>query len=68
MAQGYLEKSDNGRYSISEVYELTCGEGVEVKTPKGWMKMRIEHDGTDYYLISNQGLSFYPKRVCVRSL
>jgi hypothetical protein len=35
MAQGYLEKNDNGRYSISEAYELTCGEVVEVKTPKG---------------------------------
>jgi hypothetical protein len=30
--------------------------------------MWIEHDGTDYYLMSDQGLSFYPKRVCVRSL
>lgn len=68
MAQGYLKKNGNGRYSISEAYELTCGEELEVKTPKGWMKMWIEHDGTDYYLMSDQGLSFYPKRVCVRSL
>ncbi len=68
MAQGYLKKNDNGRYTISEAYELTCGEGVEVKTPKGWVKMWIEHDGADYYLVSDQGLSFYPKKVCARSL
>ena len=68
MAQGYLKKNDNGRYSIREAYELTCGEVVEVKTPKGWMKMWVEHDGTDYYLVSDKGLSFYPKKVCARSL
>ena len=68
MAQGYLQKNDNGRYSIGKAYELTCGEGVEVKTSKGWMKMRIEHDSIDYYLLSDEGLSFYPKKVCARSL
>jgi|LSQX01.1.fsa_nt_gb hypothetical protein len=66
MLQGYLQKNGSGKYSICEAYELNCGEGVEIKTPKGWMMMRVEHDGTDYYLLGDQGLSFYPKRVCAR--
>ena len=68
MAQGYLKKNESGRYSISEAYELTSGEGVEVKTPNGRMKMWVEHVCTDYFLVGDNRISFYPKRVCVRSL
>lgn len=65
MVEGYLEKNDNGRYDIGDLVELTCGKVVEVKTANGWMVMRVEHDGKDYYLLSD-GFSFYPRRVYVR--
>lgn len=67
MTQGYLEKQENGRYCICEAYELTCGDGVEIETPNGWIMMWVEHDGTDYYLVNSNGLSFYPKKVRARS-
>ena len=68
MAQGYLEKSDNGRYSISKVYELTVGGRGRSQTPKRVNKMRIEHDGTDYLLMSDQELSCLPQKGLCRNL
>jgi len=65
MAEGYLVKNDNGRYGICDYIDLTCGKQVEIKTANGWMLMRVEHDGSDYYFLGN-GLSFYPKRLYVR--
>ncbi len=63
--EGYLEKQDTGRYGVSDELELTCGDCVEVMTALGWTKMRIEHDGIDYFLVSN-GFSFYPRKVYAR--
>lgn len=65
MVEGYLKKQDNGRYAVCDKMELTCGRRVEVKTLYGWMVMRVEHDGFDYYFLG-QGLAFYPKMVYVR--
>ena len=65
MTEGYLKKQTNGRYGIGEHLDLACGNCVEVKTASGWIPMRIEHDGFDYYLLA-KGFSFYPKRVFVR--
>ena len=65
MAEGYLEKQENGRYGVSKQMDLTCGLCVEVRTASGWMLMRVEHDGFDYYLLTD-GFSFYPKKVYVR--
>ena len=55
-------KMIGGRYAIREAYELTCVEGVEVKTPKGCVKMWIEHDGAVCYLVSEQGYLSILKR------
>jgi len=65
MAEGYLKKQDNGRYGIDDYIDLSCGRRVEVKTEYGWITMRVEHDGRDYFFI-NDGISFYPKKVYVR--
>lgn len=65
MTEGYLKKNSYGRYSVSKHTELTCGAQVEVKTVHGWLPMRLEHDGIDYYFVGN-GLSFYPRKVYVR--
>ena len=64
MIEGFLKKQVSGRYGICEV-EFTCGAPVEIKTDSGWLIMRIEHDGSDYYLMS-QDFSFYPKKVYAR--
>jgi hypothetical protein len=65
MIQGYLKKQDSGRYTVCGQKELNCGAGLEVETAQGWVPMWIEHDGSDYYLVT-KGLSFYPKTVYVR--
>lgn len=65
MIEGYLKKNDNGRYEVRKHIELTCGAQVEVKTSCGWLLMRLEHDGMDYYFIGH-GFSFYPRKVYVR--
>ena len=65
MIEGYLKKNDNGKYGVCEHMELSCGKLVEVKTAYGWIVMRVEHDGSDYYFLAD-GFSFYPKRVYVR--
>jgi len=65
MIEGYLKKQDNGRYGIDDYVDLSCGKPVEVKTAYGWLLMRVEHDGFDYFFMSD-GISFYPKRVYVR--
>ncbi len=65
MIEGYLRKQDNGRYGIGDYVDLSCGKRVEVKTDYGWMLMRVEHDGLDYYL-TGSGISFYPKGLYAR--
>ena len=66
--EGYLKLQPNGRYAVScreKSCELTCGECVEVRTGNRWLIMRIEHDGSGYYLEAD-GLSFYPKVIYAR--
>jgi hypothetical protein len=63
--EGYLKLQSNGRYAVcgrESSYELTCGECVDVRTGNHWLSMRIEHDGTGYYLLADK-LAFYPKVV-----
>jgi hypothetical protein len=66
--EGYLKLQPNGRYAVcgqEHSCELTCGECVDVKAGNHWVTMRIEHDGSGYYLLAD-GLSFYPKVVYSR--
>ena len=65
MVEGYLKKQDNGRYGIDNYIDLSCGRQVEVKTVYGWIIMRVEHDGRDYFFMNDE-ISFYPKRAYVR--
>lgn len=65
-AEGILHKNENGRYEFNDI-ELSCGYGFEylasddrhmrynehddyVTTPY-WSYGRIEHDGSDYYIV-----------------
>lgn len=63
--QGQLVKNEYGRYCIHDKLELSSGETLEVYTAFGWIPMRVEHDGNEYYLASSL-VSFYPKNVYVR--
>ena len=66
--EGYLKLQTNGRYAVcglENTCELTCGECLEVRAGNRWLTMRIEHDGSGYYLEAD-GLSFYPKTVYAR--
>ncbi len=63
--QGQLVKNEYGRYCIYDKLELSSGETIEVYTAFGWIPMRIEHDGNEYYLQSSL-VSFYPKNVYAR--
>jgi len=51
---GYLEKNANGRLQLGD-RELSCGDVLEVKILRDgrapWIETRIEHNGTDYYLV-----------------
>ncbi len=60
--QGELVKNQYGRYCIHDNMEVTCGETLKVYTASGWIPMRVEHDGDEYYLTSKL-ISFYPKHV-----
>lgn len=64
IAEGYLQKKDNGRYSLDNI-EFSSGKGIEYlcttddhyydfdedKIYPYWKASRIEHDGTDYYIV-----------------
>jgi len=63
--QGQLVKNEYGRYCIQDKLELSSGETLEVYTAFGWIPMRVEHDGNEYYLTSSL-VSFYPKNVYAR--
>ena len=57
-----LEKFQNGRYGYQDKdgsrREFSCGQTLEARIrdrsgcPR-WVKTRVEHDGTDYYLIGH---------------
>jgi len=66
--EGDLKLQPNGRYALcgrEHSCELTCGEYVDVRAGNRWLTMRLEHDGTGYYLLAD-GLAFYPKVVYAR--
>lgn len=64
--EGILRKTANGRYELNG-HEFTCGSGIEYLTNDGrhsrydenlnytevpyWCASRIEHNGSDYYLV-----------------
>ncbi|MBQ5852121.1 MAG: DUF5348 domain-containing protein, partial [Lachnospiraceae bacterium] len=69
--EGALHKNSNGRYEVNGI-ELSSGSGIEylatddrhmryndnddyVPTPY-WCASRIEHDGTDYYIVGANDL------------
>lgn len=64
--KGILTKGYNGRYSY-DGRELTCGDCIEALIPfedgYKWICSRIEHDGSDYYLV---GYKVSLNGLCVR--
>lgn len=65
IATGKLIKNSNGRYEIGD-RELTSGSTLDYyDEDRGWVKTRIEHNGTDYYIVS-RGRDEYIDNVLVR--
>jgi len=59
-----LRKNLNDRYeTVDGKYEFTSGNGIEALVDDGfydvpyWVVTRIEHDGTDYYLVGYKNVS-----------
>lgn len=60
-----LERFPNGRYGYMDaqgnVHTFSCGKTIEAKIrdrygKQCWIKTRIEHDGTDYFLWGGRGV------------
>lgn len=66
-----LHKNDNGRYSC-EIREYTCGNRIEFYgydddiEKYRWRISRIEHDGSDYYIVGFRDLPLDGLRIRIR--
>ena len=55
-----LHKSISGRYETSTGHYYTSGQGIEALIRDGhpeaayWVRTRVEHDGSDYYLVGHK--------------
>ena len=64
-------KNENGRYEVllldsTSIYELHCGDGLELLINGKWIEARVEYD-KDFYLITKTGNCEFPlKRVEVK--
>ncbi len=62
MIVGQIHQNERGRFEIDD-YELTSGDCIEVLIYDGqdntvkWIDTRIEHNGSDYYLVGLLGFS-----------
>lgn len=67
-AEGVLHKNKNGRYEFNDI-ELSCGYVIEYLStdnrPK-WITSRIEHNGTDYYIVDNKDITLEGLHVRIR--
>ena len=70
-AEGTLLKNANGRYEF-EAREYTSGCRIEYlvyddfEGREDWHLSRVEHNGDDYYIVANNGLSLDGLRVRIR--
>lgn len=71
--EGILRKGKSGRYSLNGS-EFTSGQSIEYldtgsdgDDPR-WVYSRIEHDGTDYYIVRNPKLPLKGLRVRVKRI
>lgn len=53
--EGFLELKHSGRWAIDGV-EISSGEVFEVKLSGQWVRVRMEHDGQDYFTVPQIGL------------
>ena len=69
--EGELRKNSCGRYEC-DGYELTSGSPVEVLVYDDfyerdeWMVTRVEHNGTDYYVVGKPSLNLSGVRARIR--
>ena len=55
-----LHKNISGRYETSNGHCYTSGQGIEALIRDGhreaayWVRTRVEHDGSDYYLVGHK--------------
>ena len=69
--EGKLRKNSRGRYECNG-YELTSGSPVEVLVYDNfyerdeWMATRVEHNGTDYYVVGKPSLNLSGVRARIR--
>ena len=67
-----LHKNSSGRYETSHGHYYTSGSGIEALVPEGWPEVmcwvwtRVEHDGTDYYLVGHNDVCMDGLTVRVR--
>jgi hypothetical protein len=71
--EGFLKlNTGNGRYRIVDkdnagrTYEITCGECFEIKIFEQWVKVRMEHDGDQYYFYGEETRVYPSNRVYAR--
>lgn len=67
-----LFKNESGRYETKAGHYYTSGSGIEALITDDryevpyWVRTRVEHDGTNYYLVGHRGISLDGLTVRVR--
>ena len=49
--EGKLQKTEIGRWSIGDEWEVTSGDVIEVKVDDHWIETRIESNQQGYYAV-----------------
>jgi hypothetical protein len=59
---GTLTRTQAKRWAIQDrsgqLFELSCGEIIQVLIENQWFTTRLEHNGTDYYAVT-AGIRLY---------
>ena len=68
-----LHRNGSGRYETRQGHCYTCGSGIEALVSADnrhdspyWVRTRVEHDGSDYYLAGHKGIDMNGLTVRVR--
>lgn len=69
---GRLRKNEVGKYETAHGHYYSCGSRIEALVSDDyhespyWARTRVEHDGTDYYLVGHRDVSLNGLTVRVR--
>lgn len=67
-----LHKNESGKYETKSGHYYSCGYGIEALVQDDyheapyWTRTRVEHDGTEYYLVGCRGVKLDGLTVRVR--